>query len=248
MKTTGKAAAVDRAPLSRELVLKTALALIDADGLAKLSMRGLGAALGVEAMSLYNHVAGKDDVIDGALDLVVAEIAVPAVAAEPGAWRPAMKERAASARLAFERHPWAGALLDSRLSSQPARLGYYDAVLGALCRAGFALADAARAFSVLDCYVYGFGLQRRHMAAAASTGPAESTGPADSSERAAAFRAALPAADYPYLARMAEAAAASGYDAEADFAFGLDLILDGLERRLAAAAASAEPPAGPGRA
>lgn len=181
-------------------------------------MRSLGKRLGVEAMSLYNHVSNKDEILDGALDLVLEEIAIPSADAQ---WRVAMKERAASARSAFKIHPWASTLLDSRVSSSPARLRYYDAILGALRKAGFSIDLAARAFSLLDSYVYGFCRQSLAMAV-----------PDDTSQeiRAEAFHNLIAVDAYPYLAQMAESSMSSGYDEEADFEFGLTLILDGLAR------------------
>jgi AcrR family transcriptional regulator len=210
-----------RITLTRELVLRTALSLIDEGGLEAFSMRQLGAKLGVEAMSLYNHVAGKDDIIDGVLDLVVEEIAIPAVG---GDWRAAMKERALSALRAFRRHPWASALMDSRLSSNPSRLRYFDAILGTLLVAGFSLELASRAFSLLDCYIYGFGRQRLNMV---------SSGEPKSEKRAEAFGENLASQPYPHLAKMTEFAMTTGYDEDADFEFGIELILDGLGRLVA---------------
>lgn len=209
-----------RVSLTRELVLRAALTIMDESGIETLSMRLLGTRLGVEAMSLYNHVANKDDILDGVLDLVVEEIAIPAVHAN---WRSAMKERAVSAWRAFKRHPWASALMDSRLSSSPARLRYFDTIIGTLHRAGFSLELAARAFSVLDCYVYGFGPQRLNMV---------SSGEKEDEKRSEAFHDVIPGESYPYLAQMAELAMKTGYDEDADFEFGLNLILDGLERLL----------------
>ena len=138
-------------------MLRAALAIADENGIESLSMRLLGRRLGVEAMSLYNHVANKDDILDGIVDLVVEEIAIPSAATD---WRSAMKERAVSARRAFDNHPWASALMDSRVSSGPARLRYFDTMIGTLLGAGFSLELAAQAFSVLDCYIYGFARQR----------------------------------------------------------------------------------------
>ena len=209
-----------KAVLTRELVLRAALAIMDESGLEALSMRLLGTRLGVEAMSLYNHVTNKDDILDGALDLVAEEITIPAADAD---WRSAMHERAVSAWQAFRRHPWASALMDSRISSSPARLRYFEAMIGTLHRAGFSLELAARAFSVLDCYVYGFGRQRLNMG---------SSGEKDDKKRAEAFHDIIPGESYPYLAQMAELAMKTGYDEGADFEFGLNLILDGLERLL----------------
>jgi AcrR family transcriptional regulator len=215
-----KAAVPERASLTRERVLRTALAIADEKGIESLSMRLLGRRLGVEAMSLYNHVANKDEILDGILELVVGEIIIPSVGAD---WRSAMKERAVSARLAFNNDPWASALMDSRVSSGPARLRYFDAMIGTLHRAGFPFELAARAFSVLDCYIYGFGRQRLNM---------DSSDETQDKKRAEALRDVLPDEVYPYLAQMAELTMKNGYDEDADFEFGLNLILDGLERIL----------------
>jgi AcrR family transcriptional regulator len=172
-------------------------------------------------MSLYNHVANKDDLLDGMVDLVVTEIDLPADAV---GWKEAMRRRAITARAVFSRHPWASGLIDSRESSGPARLAYFDWMIGTLRRAGFSLALAAHAFSVLDSYIYGFG--RQQLTISSGSG-------ADPKEMAEAFLRALPGDDYPSLREMiVDHAMRSGYDAEADFAFGLDLILEGLQRRL----------------
>ena len=210
-----------REPLSRERVLRAAVLLADEDGLEALTMRELGLRLGVEAMSLYNHVAGKDDILDGMVDLVVSEIDLPSDTAD---WKEAMRRRAISAQSVFSRHPWASALVDSRESSGPARLRYFDWVIGTLRRAGFTLEMAVRAFSVLDSYVYGFGRQQLNMSAGGDIEPAQ---------MGEAFLRAIPADEYPYLREMVvEYAMTSGYDESADFDFGLDLILDGLQRLL----------------
>ena len=221
MNKPGRPAAGAKLSLTRDLVLRTALEMLDEEGVQALSMRQLGTRLGVEAMSLYNHVASKDDILDGALDLVVEEIAIP----WPGTpWREAMRERASSALEAFRRHPWAPALMDSRLSSHPARLRYFDTILGILLGAGFSFEQAGRAFSLLDSYVYGFGQQRSNMAP-----PGEDDA---QSKRAEAFRANMPVEAYPHLERMAAWTMEAGYDEAGDFEFGLSLILDGLERLL----------------
>ena len=212
-----KAKVPEKAALTRERVLRAALAIADEKGIESLSMRLLGRRLGVEAMSLYNHVANKEEILDGILELVVGEIRIPPVGAE---WRSAMKERAISARLAFIRHPWASALMDSRVSSGPARLRYFDAMIGTLHGAGFSFELALRAFSVLDSYIYGFDRQRRNVASSDEK-PAE--------KQAEALRDILPNEVYPYLAQAAELTMKNGYDEDADFEFGLNLILDGLE-------------------
>ncbi len=210
-----------RVPLTRDRVLGAAVLLADEDGIESLTMRGLGLRLGVEAMSLYNHVANKDDILDGMVDLVVSEIDLPSDTVD---WKEAMRRRAISAQSVFSRHPWASALIDSRMSSGPARLRYFDWMFGTLRRAGFTLEMAARAFSVLDSYIYGFGRQQLNMSAGRDIKP---------EEMAEAFLHALPADEYPYLREMVvEYAMNSGHDEEADFEFGLNLILDGLERLL----------------
>jgi AcrR family transcriptional regulator len=208
-------------PLSRERVLGAAVLLADEHGLESLTMRELGLRLGVEAMSLYNHVANKDDILDGMVDLVVSEIDLPADTVD---WKEAMRQRAISAQAVFSRHPWASALIDSRESSGPARLRYFDWVIGTLRRAGFTLERAVRAFSLLDSYVYGFGRQQLNVSAGRDIKPEELT---------EAFLQAIPANEYPYLREMVvDYAMKTGYDESADFEFGLDLILDGLQRLL----------------
>jgi len=157
MATQNEMSAGSRAPLTRERVLRAALVLADTSGLESLSMRKLGQELGVEAMSLYNHVANKDDILDGMVDLVFGEIELPPDQAE---WKPAMRKRAISAHEALLRHPWATSLMQSRTNPGPATLTHHDAVLGSLRRAGFTLVMAAHAVSVIDGYVYGFALQQ----------------------------------------------------------------------------------------
>ncbi len=209
-----------RSPLTREKILAAAVAIADERGVGAVTMREVASRLGVEAMSLYNHVANKDEILDGMVDLVIAEVDLPA---EVDDWREAMRRRAVSARRVFGRHPWAPALLDSRRSSGPARLRYFDWVLGKLLAAGFSLDDAARAFSLLDSYVYGFGIQQSNFRAG---------GDAPTEEMAAAILAWIPEETYPHLHRMAAHAMQAGYDEEADFAFGLDAILNALQRIL----------------
>jgi AcrR family transcriptional regulator len=221
MTTPGTPNPDSRTPLNRERVLRAAVALADEEGIESFTMRELGLRLGVEAMSLYNHVANKGDILDGMVDLVVSEIELPPDAV---GWREAMRRRAISAQAAFSRHPWASALIDSRQSSGPARLYYFDWVLGTLRRAGFTLEMTAHTFSLLDSYVYGFGRQQLNMSAATDVKP---------EEIAEAFLQAIPADEYPYLSEMVVGYAMNAsHDESADFEFGLDLILDGLQRLL----------------
>src|SRR2546428_12485454 len=145
-----------RTPLSRERVLRAAAALADESGIDSLTMRKLGDALGAEAMSLYNHVANKDDVLDGMVDLVFSEIGLPSGGTD---WKTAMRQRAISAREVLSRHRWAIGLMESRSSPGSATLRHHDAVIGSLRNRGFSIEMAAHAFSALDSYIYGFALQ-----------------------------------------------------------------------------------------
>jgi len=209
-----------RGPLTREQVLRAAVRIADEGGLEALSMRAIGRRLGVEAMSLYHHVAGKNEVLDGSADLGLAEIDLPVDEVD---WRAAMRARALSAREAFARHPWAPALVDARVRGGPGRLRYLETVLAILRRAGFTLEHALRAFSLLDGYLYGSCQQ-------SATRAATDAGGADAAK---AFLRALPAKEFPNLAAMAaQQAAGAGVDDDRDFEFGLDLILDGLQRVL----------------
>ena len=144
-----------RAPLSRELVLETAVKLADRGGLESLSMRKLGQELGVEAMALYYHFANKDEVINGMVDLVFSEIDLPAAGTD---WKTAMRQRARSLRGVLLRHQWALGLMESRQQPGPANLRHHDAVIGSLRSAGLDMPTIAHAYSLLDSYIYGFAL------------------------------------------------------------------------------------------
>jgi AcrR family transcriptional regulator len=221
MARSGRPATRPRTPLSRERVLKTALALADASGIESLTMRKLGEAVGVEAMSLYNHVPSKGDLLDGLIDLVFSEIELPS---GTDGWKTAMRQRAISARAVLSRHRWAIGLMESRTSPGPATLRHHDAVIGCLRQAGFPVALAAHAYSALDSYIYGFALQ-------------EASLPFDTSEQtselAQAIVAQFPADEYPHLAEFTfEHVLRPGYDYGSEYEFGLDLILDGLEKAL----------------
>jgi AcrR family transcriptional regulator len=210
---------VVRTPLTRDRVLEAAVAFADANGREALTMRKLGEALGVEAMSLYNHVANKDQLLDGMVDLVFAEIGLPAAGT---GWKAAMRDRAIAARHVLARHRWAIGLMESRTSPGPATLRHHDAVLGCLRGAGFSVELTAHAASAIDSYLYGFALQ-------------EATLPFDTvdqtAEVAATIMAAMAPGEYPYLTEIAvEHVLKPGYDYGDEFEFGLDLVLDGLER------------------
>jgi AcrR family transcriptional regulator len=181
-------------------------------------MRKLGQGVGVEAMSLYNHVRNKEDVLNGMVDFVFSEIDLPSSGAD---WTTAMRQRAISARQALLRHPWAIGLMESRVQPGPATLRHHDAVLRNLREAGFTVELAAHAYSVLDSYIYGFTLNELSLPFDTSEGAAEVAGNI--------FREFL-RGEYPYLAEMAtEHAMKPGYDYGDEFAFGLELILEGLE-------------------
>jgi AcrR family transcriptional regulator len=217
MSTTG--ARTPRVPLTRERVLHAAVALADESGSESLSMRKLGEAVGVEAMSLYHHVANKEDLLDGMIDVVFGEIDLPAGGDD---WKTAMRQRGVSARRVLSRHGWAIGFMESRSSPGPATLRHHDAVLGCLRDAGFSIELAAHAFSVLDSYIYGFALQERSL---------PFTTPEETAELAQDILADLPADAYPHLAELtAQHVLQPGYDYGNEFEFGLDLILDGLER------------------
>jgi AcrR family transcriptional regulator len=213
-----------RAPLTRERVLAAAIDLADRDGIASLSMRKLAQELGVEAMSLYHHVANKDAILDGLIDLVFGEIDLPVGEAD---WKAAMRRRAISAREVLRRHPWATGLMESRSTPGPATLRHHDAVLGILRNAGFPLELAAHAYSLLDSYIYGFALQETSL-------PFNT--PEETAEVAQAMMAEFPADAYPHLTEIAvEHVLQPGYSYASEYLFGLDLILDGLERLAAVA-------------
>jgi AcrR family transcriptional regulator len=193
--------------------------LADVHGLATLSMHRLGQALGVEAMSLYNNVADKDDLLDGMVDAVFGEVGFPPVGAD---WRAAMRERSHEVRAALARHPWAIGLLESRHRPGPANLRHHDAVLGCLRAGGFSVALAAHAYAALDSYLYGFALQEQRLP---FTTPEETTAVTGDILRR------FPAGAYPHLTELAvEHVLRPGYAFADEFAFGLELLLDGLER------------------
>jgi AcrR family transcriptional regulator len=203
-------------------VLQTALRFADEGGLAALSMRRLGQELGVEAMALYYHFANKDEVLDGIVDLVFAEIELPPAG---GDWRAAMRQRAIATRDALLRHRWAIGLMESRRNPGPANLRHHDAVIGSLQAAGFSMAMAAHAYSLLDSYIYGFALTKMNL-------PFETGSVA---EAAQTMLEPFAVDAYPNLvAFITEHAMRPGYDYGNEFEYGLDVILDGLERRLEA--------------
>jgi AcrR family transcriptional regulator len=213
-----------RAGLTRELVLGAAVELADEGGIDALSMRKLAKELGVEAMSLYNHVRSKERLLDGMVDLVFGEIEPPV---PRGDWKHEMRNRAISTRAALTRHPWAVGLMEARPNPGEANLALHEAVLACLRSAGFSVGAAIHAYSVQDAYIYGFALQEKTLANATRE---EWRGVARRILRE--YGDALDA--YPASAEVQHHIAEQGFSHEEEFLFGLDLILDGLEARLAA--------------
>jgi AcrR family transcriptional regulator len=208
-----------RSRLSRERVLRVALAHADAGGLEALSMRKLAEELGVAPMALYRHVANKEDLIDGMVDVVFGEIGPPPSGTE---WSTAMRHRAISVRDALGRHRWAIGLMESRRNPGPANLRHHDAVIGSLRASGFDMAMAAHAYSLLDAYIYGFALTKMNL-------PFDTT--TDIAEMAETMLEPFPPGEYPNLADfITEHAMKPGYDFADEFEYGLDVILEGLER------------------
>ena len=208
-----------RTALSKERVLRAAIARADEGGIATLTMRDLARVLGVAPMALYRHVASRDDIVDGIVDIVFSEIDLPHAGPD---WKTVMRQRAISVREVLAAHPWAVGLMESRTNPGPANLRHHDAVIGSLRNAGFPIGMAAHAYSVLDSYIYGFALQQKSL-------------PFDTSEELAAVAENMlqqfPSGTYPHLAEiMFEHVMQPGYAYENEFVFGLDLILDGLQR------------------
>ena len=204
-------------PLSRERIIHTALRLVDEGGIESLSMRRLAQELGVKAMSLYNHVANKDDLLDGIVEMVVSEIEIPDLDIN---WKISMQRRATSAHEVLLRHPWATMLLVSRVNVGSAMLRYVDATLGCLYEAGFSLEMADHAWNAIDSHIYGFTLQEQNF-------PFKTT---EYSEAAAAVLSLIPADKYPHLNQLTHYIIRGRYDGIHDFEFSLELILDGLEK------------------
>ena len=203
--------------LCRERIVQAGVVLADAGGFASLSMRNLADALDAAPMALYRHVANKEDLLDGMVDVVFAEMYPPAIG---GDWRAELRERGISARAALRRHPWANGLMESRMNPGPASATHHNATMGCLREAGFPFRDAVHAYNLLDCYTYGFALQEQ-------TSPFETPeGSADMAVTTVGERGD----EYPYLAEVVVELSARGYDYTEEFEFGLDFILDGLER------------------
>jgi AcrR family transcriptional regulator len=214
-----------RRKLNRDQVLTAAMAVADEGGTEALTMQRIGRRLGVEAMSLYRHVRNKDDILDGLVDLVIGELELPAAGA---AWRTAMRARAIAVREALTRHPWAIELIESRLAPGPINLRHREAVTGVLRHAGFTIAMTTHVYNVLDSYIYGFVLQEQTL---------PFRGREELAEVGEALLSGVDANAYPHLSEVASSLLAAGFDYGDEFAWGLDLILDALERARADAGA-----------
>jgi AcrR family transcriptional regulator len=210
-----------RTHLSRERVLGAAVEYADRHGIEALSMRKLADELGAGAMSLYHYVPNKTDLIDGMVDIVFGEIEPPTTDVD---WKTAMRGRAVSTREALNRHRWAVGHMEGRTTHGPSNLRLHDAVLGCLRAAGFSIEMTVHAYSVQDSYIYGFALQETDMSSETTEDFA-----AEARRQMCEYAAVL--ADYPHLVEVVGGhVAEAGYDYESEFLFGLDLILDGLDR------------------
>jgi AcrR family transcriptional regulator len=210
-----------RAPLSRERVLRGAMAIADAGGLPALTIRSLADELGAKPMSVYYHVANKEEILDGIVDMVFSEMYLPVVG---GDWRAEISQRARSARQVLRRHPWATPLLESRRTPGPATLRHHDAVLGVLRSGGFSPEGTAHAYALLDAFIYGHAIQEASL-------PFE--GPDSVTEVAGPVMELMAAGEYPHMTEMVTTYYLQpGYDFANEFEFGLGLVLDALARSL----------------
>lgn len=210
-----------REPLSRERALQVAMAIADAEGVEALTMRRLAQELGVEAMSLYHHVPNKNDILDGMVDLVFAEIELPE---GNGDWKKELRKRTHSARAALNRHRWAIGLMESRAAPGMATLKHHDAVLGSLRKGGLSIVQTAHAYSMIDAYLYGFVLQEIQL-------PFDTEDSKATQEMTRALFEKIPEGVLPNLAEFTmKHVLKPGYSYAKEFDFGLELVLDGLER------------------
>lgn len=219
---TGSTRAEGRTPLSRDRVLTVAVALADRDGIEGLSMRKLGQELGVDAMALYRHVQGKDDLLDGMVEMIVGEID----RAEPdGHWKPALRAQVMAARQVMLRHPWARLVFEERGTAGVAIIGYVESILAILLDGGFTMDLAHHTLHVMGSRIFGFSQDLFD----------DSGRTVPSPEAAAMLAREMPR--FPRVMELAGSVSHEGVlgrcDDDFEFAFGLDLILDGLERRQA---------------
>ncbi len=205
-----------RPGLTRALITEVALALADARGVESLSMRALAKELGVEAMSLYNHIRNKDDLLDAVVDTVVGRIDLPSTGSN---WQNELRGRAHSMRTVFLAHPWAPPMIVGRINVGPNMLALNEATLGCLRAAGFSYVEADHAMNALDSLIYGFHLLEGSM-------PVQ---PENYAEAALTHLPAIDADRYPHFCALGQMVAEGSYDGVNHMAFGLDLLLKGLE-------------------
>jgi AcrR family transcriptional regulator len=209
-----------RVPLTKDRVLRAAIELADGGGIESLSMRKLGQALGVEAMSLYNHARGKEDILDGIVDVVIGEIDP---GPPPADWKPALRQTVLASRQVLLRHPWAPKVIETRTDPGPAMLRHVDRVIGILREGGFSVDTTHHVIHLLGSRMFGF-----------TQDPWDMSGGTTPPPEAAAVLARQMLERYPHVTEMAAAVSheggLGGCDDDVEFAFGLDLILDGLER------------------
>lgn len=208
-----------RSRLTREKVLTAAIELADEIGIGSFTIRKLADSLGVGAMTIYHHVPSKEEIIDGMVEFVFSEIEKPPADAD---WKSAIRQRCVSARKVLNRHPWAAPLMESRMSPGPANLGHHEAVIGTLRNGGLSIQMTAHSYAILDSFVYGFAFEEATLPAGGGEGFAEVA------EQIAAH---FPTDEYPNLAELTfEHVLKPGYNFGDSFEFGLDLIIDGLDR------------------
>ncbi len=213
-----KAQVTGRSPLRRERIVEVALAIADAGGFESLTMRKLAEELDTAPMSLYRHVANKEELLDGMIDVVFGEMEVPSGRSD---WKAEMRERALETRAALSRHRWANGLMESRTNPGPANSRYHNAFMGCLREAGFPFRQAVHAYNAVQSYTYGFALQEKYL----------SFETAEESVEVARTTIEDHAAEYPYLAEvLAEFTSSGGYDYNEEFEIALDLILDAVEQ------------------
>ncbi len=211
------AEATNRAPVNRDRTLEVALAVADGEGIEAVTMRRLARELGVEAASLYHHVNGKDQILDGLVDVVAAEIELPK---HPADWRESVSQRAHHTRAVLLRHPWAVSLMASRTSPGPATLGLLEAGIRCFREGGFSVPMAAHAISTVDSYVHGFVLQEVNL---------PFRGESELAAMTAAIMEAFPASEFPYLFELTvEHVLQPGYDYGKEFDTGLTVVLNGV--------------------
>lgn len=221
MTETSFVTASGRTPLTRDRLLRGAMTLADDQGIGALTMRTLARELGVKPMALYHHVANKEEILDGIVDAVFGEIELPVPGGE---WRAEMRRRAVSARLVLKRHPWSIELLQSRTSPGPSTLRHHDSMIGTLRAAGFSVEMTAHAYALIDSYVYGFALSEASLPI---------NGPETVAEVAGEMMKFFPAQEFPHLYEFTvEHVLKPDYNFAREFEFGLEVVLDGLQRKV----------------